>query len=121
MQKYVVIALIIAIMTAYIGMLKYDNIKLQTTISSLEAKNKTLESNLKIQVSLNNIQDQKNQELVNNIKELENKPVKIETKYVVVKDCKVQISKVDTNITTAKGVPLFLGNIGKTQISSQIK
>ena len=121
MQKYIIIAFVITAMLGYIGWLKYDNIKLQTTISSLESKNKGLETSLNIQINLNKIQDQKNQELVNNIKELENKPVKIETKYVTVKDCRVQISKVDTNITTAKGIPLFLGNIGKTQISSQIK
>ena len=121
MQKYIIIAFVITAMLGYIGWLKYDNVKLQTTISSLESKNKGLETSLNIQINLNKIQDQKNQELVNNIKELENKPVKIETKYVTVKDCKVQISKVDTNITTAKGIPLFLGNIGKTQISSQIK
>lgn len=119
MQKYVAIAFIIVAMLGYIGWLKYDNAQLQTTISSLEAKNKGLETSLNIQVNLNKIQDQKNQELVNNIKELENKPIKTETKYIAVKDCKVQISKADTNITSAKGIPLFLGNIGKTQISSQ--
>lgn len=119
MQKYVAIAFIIVAMLGYIGWLKYDNAQLQTTISSLEAKNKGLETSLNIQVNLNKIQDEKNRELVNNIKELENKPIKTETKYIAVKDCKVQISEVDTNITSAKGIPLFLGNIGKIQISNQ--
>ena len=119
MQKYIAIAFTITTMLGYIGWLKYDNTQLQATISSLEAKNKGLETSLNIQVDLNKIQDQKNRELINNIKELENKPIKTETKYITVKDCKIQISKVDTNTTSAKGIPLFLGNIGKTQITNQ--
>ena len=59
MQKYIVIAFVIAAMLGYIGWLKYDNIKLQTTISSLESKNKGLETSLNIQINLNKIQDLK--------------------------------------------------------------
>ena len=108
MQKYIIIAFVITTMLGYIGWLKYDNIKLQTTISSLESKNKGLETSLNIQINLNKIQDQKNQELVNNIKELENKPVKIETKYVTVKDGTFLLDVKDSDPSTTNA---FVGYI----------
>ena len=36
-----------------------------------------------------------------------------ESKIVKVENCQVTISDVETNPETAKGIPLFLGNIGK--------
>ena len=48
MQKYIIIAFVITTMLGYIGWLKYDNVKLQTTISNLESKNKGLETSLNI-------------------------------------------------------------------------
>lgn len=113
MQKYLIIGIFISILLGYIGWLKYDNSKLESVIHSERAKNQALDKSLQYQKSLVKIQEEKTIQLLEKIKELENVPIKTDSKIVKVENCQVTISGVDTNPETAKGIPLFLGNVGK--------
>lgn len=113
MQKYLIIGIFISILLGYIGWLKYDNSKLESIIHSERAKNQALDKSLQYQKSLVKIQEEKTIQLLEKIKELENAPIKTDSKIVKVENCQVTISDVDTNPETAKGIPLFLGNVGK--------
>lgn len=113
MQKYLILTIIFLAMLCYIGYLKYDNKILENQIIDLKASNKQYQLDLNIQKSIAAIIENKNEEMIKNIKELEQKAIILDTKQVDVKNCKVEVSSLDTNKTTARGVPLFLGNIGR--------
>lgn len=119
MTTYIYIAVVVVGLLGYIGWQKYDYSQLEHEYRTVIAEKQKAQASLKLSEDFNKIQIQKYDELLENYKTLQKKPIITKTKYVEVKDCKVQFSRVDTNVTTAVGIPLFLGNIGRLPVKTE--
>lgn len=113
MNQYLIIGIAFSAIVTYIVYLKYDNKILEEQLTEVKSMYEKSQTGLQLQKELTESIKKKNEKMVKDILELEKEAVALNAKKVKVENCNVDIINVDTNASTAKGIPLFLGNIGK--------